>query len=71
MGGGLGEWGSAMHAPKIVTMDLPFGQDALWFAEFNIVAVRPGLDGAARERAIDRLQLEWRSALHPMAPTAA
>lgn len=67
----MGEWGSAMHAPKIVTMELPFEQDALWFQEFNIVAVSPRLDAEQRERAIDRLQAEWRSALHPLTPAAA
>lgn len=60
-----------MHAPKIVIMDLPFEQDALWFQEFNIVAVSPRLDAAGRERALDRLQEEWRSALRPDVQQAA
>jgi hypothetical protein len=49
-----------MDGTDIVTMDLPFGQDWLWFAELNMVALAPHLDAAARERALDELQEEWR-----------
>lgn len=65
-----GEWGNEVHAPTFVTMDLPFEQDVLWYQEFNIVAVSPRLTEQERECAIDRLQAEWRRALHPMVRAA-
>ena len=51
-----------MHGAEIVTFELPFGQEALWYPEWNVVAVAPHLDEAGRERALDRLQAEWRQA---------
>jgi hypothetical protein len=53
-----------MRRPEIVTMPLPFGQDWLWYEEFNVVALAPHLDAAGRERALDELQAQWRQTLN-------
>lgn len=52
-----------MRRPKTVTMQLPYDQDALWYPEFNIVAVAPHLDAEGRERALDELLTRWRQSL--------
>lgn len=65
--GGVGE---LMHGAKIEIFELPFGQDVVWFPEWNTVAFAPHLDVIGRERALDRLQVEWRNALALSEPAA-
>jgi hypothetical protein len=60
-----------MDGAEIVTMELPYGQDVLWFAEFNIVALSPRLDAEGRARALDELQRRWRQATLPPSFSAA
>lgn len=59
-----------MHAPKVEIFALPFGQNYLWFPEWNTVALAPHLDAEGRQRALDELQAEWRSALQLVDPAA-
>lgn len=59
-----------MCGAEIETFELPFGQDVVWFPEWNTIAFSPHLDAAGRERALDRLQAEWRNALALSEPAA-
>lgn len=56
-----------MRGPRIVTMALPYDQEALWHPSLNIVALAPHLDAAGRERALDELLAQWRASLPPVA----
>jgi hypothetical protein len=52
-----------MRGATVVTMELPHGQEALWYPDLNVVALAPHLDAAGRERALDELHQRWRRAL--------
>lgn len=52
-----------MLGAEVVTMPLPYGQNWLWYPEFNIVALAPHLTGCERERALDELQAQWRQSI--------
>lgn len=53
-----------MEPAIVVEVDqLPFGERAVWYPEFNRVAVLRHLTPQEREEAIDELQTEWRRVL--------
>lgn len=60
-----------MQAPKVETFELPFGQECLWFPEWNTIAFAPHLDAEGRRRVLEALQVEWRQrALTGVTPAA-
>lgn len=53
-----------MEPAVVVEVDhLPFGQRAIWYPEFNRVAILRSLTAAEREAVIDKMQTEWRRVL--------
>jgi hypothetical protein len=44
-------------------LDLPEGQDWVWFADANMVGLARRLDAEGREKALCELQATWRSTL--------
>lgn len=44
----------------IKTLELPYGQDWLWYPDANVVVLAPHLDACGRERALSEVQAHWR-----------
>lgn len=55
----------------IHTMELPYGQEWLWYPEANMVALSPCLDAAGRERALSEVQAYWRRSCIKLVPQVA
>lgn len=52
----------------IKTLELPFGQEWLWYPDANVVVLSPCLDEQGRQRALSEVQAYWRrSCLHVVA----
>jgi hypothetical protein len=59
------------EATLIKTLDLPFGQEFVIYADANILALSPRLDREGRERALDEACREWRRETLRLVPGAA
>lgn len=63
--GGRGRRGRTVAVEETVIhiLDLPAGQDWVWFADGNIIGLSRRLDEAGREAALCDLQATWRRSL--------